>query len=181
MAVRWSHGERKIPLSGNVETDRLLLTRPRLSEVPEFYGFLGDPWAMQFTQIDKDLASCRKRIAVHEWRRRRDGFAPWTFRVKGEPEIIGWGGLYDDPFDPGWGPELAFFFHPKVWGQGYGVELSLAALEVADIKIELPLVSAFAHLENVASQKLLQKVGFQPERHVESMNRILYRRRRPAR
>ncbi|OJJ12585.1 GNAT family N-acetyltransferase [Alphaproteobacteria bacterium AO1-B] len=181
MAVRWCLGERKIPLSGNVETDRLLLTRPRLSEVPEFYGFLGDPWAMQFTQIDKDLASCRRRIAVHEWRRRRDGFAPWTVRVKGEPEIIGWGGLYDDPFDPGWGPELAFFYHPKAWGQGYGAELSLAALKVADIKIELPLVSAFAHPKNVASQKLLQKVGFQPERHVESMNRILYRRRRPAR
>lgn len=168
-------------MSGNFETDRLLLTRPRLSEVPEFYGFLGDPWAMQFTQIDKDLASCRRRIAVHEWRRRRDGFAPWAVRVKGQPEIIGWGGLYEDPFDSGWGAELAFFFHPKAWGKGYGVELSLAALEVADIKIELPLVSAFAHPENVASRKLLQKVGFQPERHVESMNRILYRRRRPDR
>jgi hypothetical protein len=56
----------------------------------------------------------------------------------------------------------------------------LAALEVADTKVELPLVSAFAHPNNEASQKLLQKVGFQPERHVESMNRILYRRRRPA-
>jgi ribosomal-protein-alanine N-acetyltransferase len=88
--------------------------------------------------------------------------------------------LYDDPFDPGWGPELAFFFHPRAWGQGYGAELSLAALDVADTKIGLPLVSAFAHPNNVASQKLLQKVGFQPERHVESMNRILYRRRRPA-
>ncbi|MBO9423130.1 GNAT family N-acetyltransferase [Labrenzia sp. R4_1] len=181
MAVRWCLGERKIPLSGNVETDRLLLTSPKLSEVPELYGFLGDPRAMQFTQIDRDLALCRRRIAIHEWRRRRVGFAPWAIRVKGEPEIIGWGGLYDDPFDPGWGPELAFFFHPKAWGQGYGAELSLAALEVADIKIELPLVSAFAHLENVASQKLLQKVGFQPERHVESMNRVLYRRCRPAR
>ncbi len=167
-------------MSGIVETDRLRLTRPKLADVKELYVFLGDPQAMQFTQIDADLASCRRRIAVHEWRRRRDGFAPWTVRVKGQPEIIGWGGLYDDPFDSGWGPELAFFFHPKAWGRGYGAELSLAALEVADIKVELPLVSAFAQPENVASQKLLQKVGFQPERHVESMNRILYRRHRPA-
>ncbi|EEE46484.1 hypothetical protein SADFL11_3773 [Roseibium alexandrii DFL-11] len=55
-----------------------------------------------------------------------------------------------------------------------------AALDVADAKVGLPPVSAFAHPDNKASQKLLQKAGFLPEHHVESMNRILYRRRRQA-
>lgn len=55
-----------------------------------------------------------------------------------------------------------------------------AALDVADAKVGLPPVSAFAHPDNIASQKLLQKAGFQPKRHVESMNRTLYWRRRQA-
>ncbi|WP_422019851.1 GNAT family N-acetyltransferase [Roseibium sp.] len=164
----------------DVQTDRLLLARPKLRDVPELFGFLGDQHAMQYTHVDKDMASCRRRIAVHEWRRRRDRFAPWAIRLKGQSEIIGWGGLYDDPFDPGWGPELAFFFHPKVWGQGYGAELALAALVVADTEVQLPVLSAFAHPENTGSNRLLEKVGFQAEHHVARMNRILYRRKRPV-
>ncbi len=166
-------------MSMDIETERLRLARPRLTEVQELFAFLGDPVAMRYTQKDKNLAACRRRIAIHEWRRRRDGFAPWTVRLKGHPQIIGWGGLYDDPFDPGWGPELAFFFHPKAWGQGYGAELSSAALAVADTAIHLPMVSAFAHPDNKGSNRLLQKVGFQPERYVDHMDRLLYRRHNP--
>lgn len=166
-------------LSMVIETDRLWLARPRLTEAQEFFGFLGDPEAMRYTHSDADLAACRRRIAVHEWRRRRDGIAPWTVRLKGQSEIIGWGGLYNDPFDPGWGPELAFFFHPKVWGKGYSTELSVAALAVADKTVHLPSVSAFAHPDNEGSKRVLRKVGFRPERYVKHMDRILYQRRRP--
>jgi len=171
--------ERILGLGADIETDRLRLMKPKLADAPELFRFLGDPEAMLYTQIDKDMAACRRRIAVHEWRRRRDGFAPWTVWLKGQPEIIGWGGLYEDPFDPGWGPELAFFFHPKAWGRGYGAELSTAALVVADKDLHLPKLSAFAHPGNEASKRLLQKVGFQPERYIEQMDRILFHRRVP--
>lgn len=160
------------------ETERLTLTRPRLADVPALFEFLGNPMAMRHTHCDANLAACRRRIAVHEWKRRIDGYAPWVVREKGSPKPIGWGGLYDDPFEPGWGIELAYYFHPEYWGRGYAAELAVEALEVADNEITVPAVSAFAHPGNDASNRLLQKVGFRWQRYVPEMDRNLYSRPR---
>ncbi|MCY6383348.1 GNAT family N-acetyltransferase [Hoeflea prorocentri] len=163
-----------------IETDRLLLSAPKLSEVPALFSFLGNKVAMKHTHCDASLKECRRRIAVHEWRRRHDGFAPWTVRIKQTRVLIGWGGLYDDPFDPGWGIELAYYFDPSAWGNGYATELCHAALEFSDQRLELEKVSAFAPPDNSASNALLKKMGFEYERFVIEMERNLYTRRRQA-
>ena len=162
-----------------IETKRLLLAKPRLSDVTELFEFLGDPTVMNHTHCDKSIAECRRRIAVHEWKRRHDGFAPWVVRQKGHDKAIGWGGLYDDPFDPGWGIELAYYFHPMTWGKGFGTELSRMALKIADDELRVSQVSAFAHPDNEASNKLLKAVGFEHLRYVAEMDRNLYSRNRP--
>lgn len=159
-----------------VETARLLLRRPRLADVPALHAFLGDAQAMRWTRADPSPRATRRQVAVHEWRRRRDGYAPWTVEEKATGRIIGWGGLYQDPFDPGWGVELGYFFHPGVWSQGYGTELARAALRLADGALRLPEVRAFAHMENVASRRLLERCGFALERHVPEIERLLFRR-----
>ena len=163
-----------------LETRRLTLSRPRLADVPDLFEFLGDRRAMIHTHCDESLAHCRRRIAVHEWKRRINGYAPWVIREKNAPKPIGWGGLYDDPFDPGWGIELAYYFHPACWGKGYGTELAAAALAVADIDLAVPLVSAFAHPDNRASNRLLEKVGFRWQRYLPDMDRNLYHRHSPG-
>jgi ribosomal-protein-alanine N-acetyltransferase len=159
-----------------IETVRLLLRRPVLADVPALFEFLGDAGAMRHTHVDTSFRACRRRIAVHEWRRRRDGCAPWTLVAKREGRIVGWGGLYDDPFDPGWGVEVGYYFHPEVWGRGYATELVSACLELADRELELAAVRAFAHPENTGSRRVLEKSGFEVERFVPKMTRFLYRR-----
>ena len=110
----------------DAETSRLILRRPRLLDVTALFEFLGDAQAMQHTHVDASLRECRRRIAVHERRRRYNGYAPWTIMAKSDRQIIGWGGLYDDPFDPGWGVEVGYFFHPSAWGLGYASEMVAA-------------------------------------------------------
>jgi ribosomal-protein-alanine N-acetyltransferase len=163
-----------------VETARLILRHPTLADVSALFGFLGDTEAMRYTHADASLRDCRRRIAVHEWRRRRDGYAPWTIVTKGAARIVGWGGLYDDPFDPGWGVEVGYFFHPAAWGQGYASELAAACTEIADHVLHLPEVRAFARAENIGSRRVLEKAGFEVERFVPEMERLLYRRGRPG-
>lgn len=163
-----------------IETDRLLLRPPRLADVPQLFEFLGDAEAMRFTHVDRSLRQCRRRIAVHERRRRRDGCAPWTVLEKADDRIIGWGGLYIDPFDPGWGIEVGYYFRPDVWGRGYATELVQASLTVADDELQLPEVHAFAKIENIGSQRVLKKCGFREVRFVPAMARTLYRRLRCA-
>lgn len=161
-----------------IVTERLILRRPRLADVPELFEFLGDPKAMQFTHVDRSFKECRRRVAVHEWRRRKDGYAPWTAELKESNRIIGWGGLYDDPFDPGWGVELGYYFHPDAWGKGFASELTKAALQEADEALKLPKVAAFARQENTASRRLLAKAGFTLVRYVPEMERFYFERLR---
>ena len=164
----------------NTETTRLILRHPTLADVPALFEFLGDATAMRYTHADASLGACRRRVAVHEWRRRRDGFAPWIILTKAENRIVGWGGLYDDPFDPGWGVEVGYCFHPSAWGRGYATELATACMAIADDVLKLPEVRAFARPENVGSRRVLEKAGFEVERFVPEMERFLYRRDRPS-
>jgi ribosomal-protein-alanine N-acetyltransferase len=161
-----------------IETSRLLLRHPTLADVPALFGFLGDAVAMQYTHADASLRACRRRVAVHEWRRRANGYAPWTVVAKANGQIIGWGGLYDDPFDPGWGVELGYFFHPASWGRGYASELAAACTQVADEVLQLPAVTAFAHRDNAGSRHVLEKAGFVMVRFVPEMQRLLYQRQK---
>ena len=158
------------------ETARLILRRPTLADVPALFEFLGDPDAMRYTHVDASLRECRRRVAAHERRRRRDGYAPWTIVTKADGRIIGWGGLYHDPFDPGWGIEVGFHFHPAAWGQGYATELTATCIHIADEVLGLPEVIAFARPENVGSRRVLEKAGFEVVRFVPEMGRFLYRR-----
>lgn len=126
---------------------------------------------MRFTHHDHSFAACRKRVLVHEWFRRRDGFAPWVVRRRDHNEVIGWGGLYTDPFDPGWGPELGYFLHSDAWGHGYGTELALFAIDHARTATSIKQLTAFAHPGNAASQNLLARIGFVKIDFVAKMNR----------
>jgi len=162
----------------NMETSRLILRRPALADVPSLFRFLGDAAAMRYTHADASLRDCRRRIAVHERRRRRDGYAPWTIVTKTDARIIGWGGLYDDPFDPGWGVEIGYHFDPIAWRQGYATELVAACTSLADEILRLPEIHAFARPENTVSRRVLEKAGFEVVRFIPEMERLLYRRSR---
>lgn len=162
----------------DVETPRLILRRPTPADVPRLFEFLGDAEAMRHTHADASPRECRRRVAVHERRRRRDGCAPWTVVTKGDGRVIGWGGLYDDPFDPGWGIEVGYYFDPAVWGRGYATELVAACTSLADGALRLPELRAFAHPENAGSRRVLEKAGFEAMRFIPEMARLLYRRAR---
>lgn len=161
-----------------LETERLTLRSPKLADVPTLFEFMGDRAAMQYTQVDASIRACRRRIAVHEWQRRHKGYAPWAIISKDDHRIIGWGGLYDDPFDQGWGVEVAYLLRPTAWGQGFASEFVSACMTIADNRLRLPEVRAFAHPSNAASQQVLGKAGFEVVRFVPEMNRFLYKRQR---
>jgi len=93
-----------------------------------------------------------------------------------DDRIIGWGGLYHDPFDPRWGIEVGCFFRPEAWRQGYATELVGACTSLADNVLRLPEVIAFARPENVGSRRVLEKAGFEVVRYIPDMQRLLYRR-----
>jgi RimJ/RimL family protein N-acetyltransferase len=160
-----------------LRTERLILSAYEAADAQAVFSFLGDAEAMQFTQHEIDLSSCRHRLATHEGQRTALGYAPWVIRDAATLDVIGWGGLYDDPFDPGWGPEVGYFFDRAAWGRGFATELARFSLSTA-VKVHgLTRIRGFAHPMNLVSQRVLEKTGFQRVEFVQSMNRWLYEAR----
>lgn len=154
-------------------TARLHLSPPRLSDAPALFAFMGDAEVMRHTYRQASLRSMRRHIAGHAQQARRLGFGCWTIRHEGA--VIGFGGLNDDPFDPGYGPEIAYFLAPTAWGQGFAGEIVTAALAEAR-RLGLPWVRAFVHPDNAASRRVLDRAGFVVEKFVPDMTRWLLRR-----
>jgi RimJ/RimL family protein N-acetyltransferase len=157
------------------ETERLNLRPPRASDAPSLFRFLGDKQVMRFTQVPPSLDHTHRYLQAHEFNREKVGYAPWVVLEQSSDEIVGFGGLYEDPFDRGWGLEVGYFFAPSAWGKGYATELVQFCLALLRRSRVLSEVRAFAHPENAASRRILLKAGFVEERFIPSMNRHLYR------
>ena len=61
-------------------------------------------------------------------------------------------------------PDLGFAFLPEGRGNGFALEAASAVLELGRERFGLARVLAITSLDNVASQRLLQRVGFGPGR-----------------
>jgi RimJ/RimL family protein N-acetyltransferase len=153
-------------------TARLHLSPPRLEDAPALFAFMGDAEVMQHTYRQESLRTMRRHIAGHWWQARKLGFGCWTVRHEGR--VIGFGGLNDDPFDPGYGPEVAYFFAREAWGRGFAGEVVAASLDRAR-ELGLPALRAFVHPQNAASRRVLERAGFTVERWVPEMTRWLLR------
>ena len=55
--------------------------------------------------------------------------------------------------------QVGFVLDQPAWGRGYGTEMALPVLRYAFRDLNLPRVHAMATLENVASQRVLTKIG----------------------
>ena len=63
-------------------------------------------------------------------------------------------------------PDLGFAFLKAYWANGYAVESSRAVLAEARDRFDLGRILAMADEENVASTRVLEKLGFRYERRV---------------
>ena len=143
-----------------VETERLTLRAFGEEDIEPLYAIMSDPVAMQYTYIAPSKEQCVQRLQAYAALEEALGYAPWTVISREEEQVIGWGGLNIDPFDPGWGVEVSYCLDPAYWGKGYATELVAAAIEVGVGTFQLPTIMAFTHVENVGSARVLEKCGF---------------------
>jgi hypothetical protein len=91
---------------------------PAVADAAELLSFLGDAEAMRFTQRIADISPATPVSAKNLVT------APGPCARKPMGARSGFGGLYDDPFDPGWGVEVSYRFAPSAWGNGFASELT---------------------------------------------------------
>jgi len=62
--------------------------------------------------------------------------------------------------------ELGYVLHQKYWGKGIASELVRNLVDYAFTKTDAAEITAFTHLSNFASQKVLEKTGFKRQENV---------------
>lgn len=88
---------------------------------------------------------------------KKNGFGLWNVISKETGTAIGMCGLIKrDTLDS---PDIGFAFLPAYAGNGYGYEVATATLEYAVSILGMTKVLAITLPDNIASVKLLQKIG----------------------
>ena len=89
----------------------------------------------------------------------RLGFGNYTVVRKSDNAKLGTCGLYDR--EGLTGVDIGFGFLPNYEGKGYALESSLKLKELALDSFGLKQISAITNIDNISSQKLLEKLGLQ--------------------
>jgi RimJ/RimL family protein N-acetyltransferase len=146
------------------ETKRLILREILESDLdgmfeldsdPEVHKYLGNKTVSDKNQIVEVIAFVRQQYIDN-------GIGRWAVIDKRTNAFIGWTGLkfiteltngFKDYYD------LGYRLIRKYWGQGIATETALISLDYAFNKLKIEEVYAAASCENLASNKVLQKVG----------------------
>jgi [ribosomal protein S5]-alanine N-acetyltransferase len=116
----------------------------------EVTRFFGGPFS------DSDI---EERLQREFSRLETYGFQHWPVFLLSNNEHVGCCGLR--PYRPEQQmPELGFHLRPKFWGQGLAVEAARVVIAYAFASLEAKSLSAGHHPQNLASKKVLEKLGF---------------------
>ncbi len=137
---------------------------------PELHRLLTDPLVMKTLSADgKPLAGEKIdetiRQAVDHWR--QHGFGFWVFHRKSDGQFIGRGGLKTYQIDGKDVIGLAYAVMPDYWNRGFATEMAQASLDVGFEHLGLAEIGSWTLLVNLASQRVMEKLGFRYERDFE--------------
>jgi [ribosomal protein S5]-alanine N-acetyltransferase len=149
-----------MPSYPSFETERLLLQPSSLAYAPFVFELLNTPkWLANIGDRNvHSVADAEQYIEVKMLPQfERLGFGNYFVFRKADGVIMGSCGLYDrDGLE---GVDIGFAFLPQYEGQGYGYECASKIMEVGVKDFGIKKISAITIPENIASQKLIEKLG----------------------
>jgi ribosomal-protein-alanine N-acetyltransferase len=157
-----------------IETERLLLRPFTMADLDDLCLIFSDPEVVKY--LGKGLPAKREEteyalrsIIRH---RKRHGYGRWAVIFKRTRELIGYGGLRSFHGTP----ELVYLLSKSYWGCGLATELALAALKHGFDKLRFKRIVAMANQANMASQRVMEKVGmtFEKTAHICNMDIVCY-------
>ena len=149
-----------------LETDRLILREFQLSDTEAFFAMDSNPKVHQYLW-NKPVQKIAETIEIIEFVRKQyidNGVGRFAMISKESNKFIGWAGLKFNTemvnnkvnfYDVG------YRLDEKFWGKGYASEATFAWLKYAFETMKIKTIEAAAHSDNVASNRILQKIGMQ--------------------
>jgi RimJ/RimL family protein N-acetyltransferase len=151
-----------------VETERLLMRVPQLTDAEALMAIFWDPEVVERKQVTLleppaglDLALRNTRDMRRQWELR--GYGQWSVIEKTTEQVIGCVGFYHPPSD--WpGVDLGWLLHRSRWGNGLATEAAAAALRWAWEQTRIDHVISLIGPGDLRSIRIATKIGEQFER-----------------
>ena len=143
-----------------IETERLVLRRPAEADADALVAVF-DAEVVRY--LDGHVPSrddLWRSIAtwLGHWELRGYGMYTWVEKTTGT--VVGRGGLW---YPSGWPQiEVGWTLGRAHWGRGYATEAGRAVLETARHGLRLKRLDAGHFIDNPASGRVLEKLGFRP-------------------
>ena len=148
-----------------VETKNLILRELMPSDAEGMFELDSDPLVHRYlgnTPV-KNIKATRRIIENIRQQYVERGIGRWAAIEKSSGDFIGWSGLklnteqeFNNKIDF---YDIGYRFIPRYWGKGYATESAVASLDYAFNTLNLKTVVGMAEIENLASNRILQKIG----------------------
>ena len=141
------------------ETPRLLLRRFTEADAPLILALNSDPEIVKYLheptlETEEQAKQILTYIILPQY---KNNLGRWAIHTKDNMDFIGWCGLkYRPELDE---IDLGYRLMQKAWGKGFATESAQYTLDHGFKNLDLKLITGRAHIENLASIKVLEKIG----------------------
>jgi len=142
-----------------ITTSRLILRGFTEQDIDRMHAIMSEKDIMRyFPRTDPPSREQVQRMIkgqLQHWE--EHGYGWWAVDLRPDQQLIGWCGLGHLPETDE--DEVAYLLSSAHWGQGLATEAALASLLFGFEQLGLTSIVGIAHPENVASRRVLEKLG----------------------
>ena len=142
-----------------LQTPRLILRRFTEADAPLILSLNSDAEVVKYLHepILKTVGHASEILHNIILPQYSNNLGRWAMHIKDTNEFIGWCGLkYRPEIDE---TDLGYRIMQKAWGKGYATEAAQHSLDHGFKELGLKVITACAHIENLASIKVIEKIG----------------------
>jgi ribosomal-protein-alanine N-acetyltransferase len=155
-----------------LETPRIILRRQALEDLDDLWALYCDP---EVTQYIPDAPKTRDEARAElEWflkgHPRHPELGLWATILKENGSFIGRSGLLPWTIDGRDEVEVAYTIARQYWRRGLGTEIAKAIADYAFGTLGVTRLICLIEPENIASQKVAEKIGMKLERKLDGIN-----------
>ena len=142
-----------------LQTPRLILRQITIYDAPLILELNSDPEIVKYVHEPtlKTVEQAEEIIANIILPQYKNNLGRWAIITKDNNDFIGGCGLkYRPEIDE---IDLGYRLMQKAWGKGFATEAAAKTLEYSFRTLNIKLITGRAHIENLASIKVLEKIG----------------------
>jgi RimJ/RimL family protein N-acetyltransferase len=145
-----------------LETERLILRRFTAADLDHLFALDNDPQVMRYINggepTPREVVESDSLPRFMQYDEECPAYGFWAAVTKNTGSFVGWFSFRpnkDSPHEV----RLGYRLHKAAWGQGYASEGARALIHKGFTELGVQCVAATTYEENVASRRVMEKVG----------------------